>query len=92
MTKKRTVASLVALLATAAVAAGGVSAAGEDSAGNQLAGTWRVAVNRPAPLPPLTSLQVFTGEGFAPGVTEVTVEAASYAGDAGAATAVLRLT
>lgn len=28
-----------------------------------LAGTWTVTVNRPAPLPPLTSLQVYTGEG-----------------------------
>jgi len=63
MTRKRTGVSLVALFATAAIAAGGVSAAGEDSAGNQLAGTWRVTVNRPAPLPPLTSLQVFTGAG-----------------------------
>jgi beta-glucosidase len=36
-------------------------------------------------------LQVWTGDGFAPGLDEVTVEAASYAGDPGAATAVLRL-
>ena len=36
-------------------------------------------------------LRVWTGEGFTPGVAEVTVEAAAYAGDPGAATAVLRL-
>jgi hypothetical protein len=59
--------AVVALLATAAIAAGAVStASGDDSngsAGNQLAGTWRVTVNRPAPLPPLTSLQIFTDDG-----------------------------
>jgi hypothetical protein len=59
--------TFVALLAAAAIAAGVVStASGDDSnssAGNQLAGTWRVTVNRPAPLPPLTSLQVFTDDG-----------------------------
>ena len=36
-------------------------------------------------------LQVWTGDRFEVGVGEVTVEAASYAGDPGAATAVLRL-
>jgi hypothetical protein len=50
----------------AALAASGavVAAASEgESAGNKLAGTWTVTVNRPAPLPPLTSLQVFTDDG-----------------------------
>lgn len=39
------------------------AAAGADTgkgSGNRLAGTWKVTVNRPAPLPPLPSLQVFT--------------------------------
>jgi len=53
--------------AAAAVAAAGIAAAAGadpgDSSGNQLAGTWSVTVNRPAPLPPLTSLQVFTDAG-----------------------------
>ena len=34
-----------------------------ESAGNNLAGTWTVTVNRPAPLPPVISLQAYTGEG-----------------------------
>jgi len=42
------------------VASAGASTA---DAGNQLAGTWTVTVNRSAPLPPLTSLQVFTSDG-----------------------------
>ena len=44
---------------------GAMAAAGEDTgdAGNRLAGTWNVTVNRPAPLPPLASLQVFTADG-----------------------------
>jgi hypothetical protein len=56
---------LVAAVVTAAVGVGAVSSAGASSvdAGNQLAGTWVVTVNRPAPLPPLTSLQVFTSDG-----------------------------
>ena len=52
--------------AFAAIAVGGVvttAGATGQSAGNQLAGTWTVTVSRPAPLPPLTSLQVYTGEG-----------------------------
>lgn len=50
----------------AGIAGGGVLAtagATSDSAGNQLAGTWTVTVNRPPPLPPLTSLQVYTAQG-----------------------------
>lgn len=64
MTKTRTILSLIVILVAAAI---GVSAASGDNAdavssGNQLSGTWEVTVNR-GPLPPLTSLQVFTGDG-----------------------------
>lgn len=59
--------SLLSALALAAVLlATGIFAgvgAGSDGAGNSIAGTWSVTVNRPAPLPPLTSLQVFTSDG-----------------------------
>ena len=59
--------SLLSALALAAVlVATGVFAgvgAGSDNSGNSVAGTWSVTVNRPAPLPPLTSLQVFTSDG-----------------------------
>ena len=55
-------AALVVAVATGAIASAGAS--GGD-AGNQLAGTWNVTVNRPAPLPPLASLQVFTSDGGA---------------------------
>ena len=63
------------LVALASIAFGAMSASADrggasnragatsDNAGNTLAGTWTVAVNRPAPQPPLTSLQVYTGEG-----------------------------
>jgi hypothetical protein len=68
MTRKTTLASVIALVAAAMIAAGAVYADdGEgsrgQSSGNQLVGTWVVTVNRPAPLPPLTSLQVFTRGG-----------------------------
>lgn len=67
MRRRTAVASLIAL-AAAAIIAGAVSADdGDDSrrqaSGNQIVGTWVVTVNRPAPLPPLTSLQVFTQGG-----------------------------
>src|SRR5690348_4917692 len=44
---------------------GTVASAGASSseAGNQLAGAWNVIVRRPAPLPPLASLRVFTSDG-----------------------------
>jgi hypothetical protein len=62
MTKKLLTA--IALIAVVvAVGAGAIAAAGENAAGNQLAGTWNVTVNRPAPLPPLSSLQVYTSDG-----------------------------
>jgi hypothetical protein len=66
MTKRAAVAGIVAVLATAALAVAtgsGLAGAAGESSGNQLIGTWQVAVNRPAPLPPLQSLQVFTDEG-----------------------------
>jgi hypothetical protein len=64
MTKRLFLAvGLAALLI--AVASGAIASGGSGDAGNQLAGTWNVTVNRPAPLPPLASLQVFTSEGGA---------------------------
>jgi hypothetical protein len=68
MISRRALGTVIAVAATAMVAAAMVSASAgagsrEDSSRNGLAGTWTVAVNRPAPLPPLTSLQVFTGAG-----------------------------
>jgi hypothetical protein len=60
---------LIAALASgvAAVSVAGEAIATGDTAsnrsGNQLAGTWNVTVNRPAPLPPLASLRVYTGAG-----------------------------
>ena len=68
MTRKTAAASLIALVTAAMLAAGAVSAADggdspEQSSGNQLVGTWIVTVNRAAPLPPLTSLSVFTPDG-----------------------------
>jgi hypothetical protein len=54
-----------AFAAAATVAGGSIATAGtaSKSSGNQLAGTWSVTVNRPAPLPPLQSLQVYTRAG-----------------------------
>ena len=58
-------AAIAALFAVIAVGGGVIATAGaaHKSAGKQLAGTWTVTVNRPAPLPPVISLQVYTGEG-----------------------------
>jgi hypothetical protein len=53
---------LTALVATGAVATSGTAGTRSDS-GNRLAGTWNVTLDRPAPLPPFKSLQVFTGRG-----------------------------
>ncbi len=66
MTRKRKLTAALAAGIAAVVVAGGViatAAAASSRSGNQLAGTWTVTVNRPAPLPPLTSLQVYTGAG-----------------------------
>ena len=58
------VASIVvaAVIATGAIATTGAASAGKAS-GNKLAGTWVVTVVRPAPLPALKSLQVFSKTG-----------------------------
>ena len=66
MTRKRNLTAALAAGIAAVAIAGGViatAAAASSRSGNQLAGTWTVTVNRPAPLPPLTSLQVYTGTG-----------------------------
>lgn len=72
MTRK--VAPLVvvaALVVAATVGSGTIGAAPAGSSANDLAGTWVATVNRPAPLPPLTSLQTFTNSG---GVIEMANE------------------
>jgi hypothetical protein len=64
--KTKLVTALASACAAAAAIAGGTIAAADathTNSGNQLAGTWTVAVNRPAPLPPITSLQVYTRAG-----------------------------
>jgi hypothetical protein len=66
LTRKRTlIAALASGFAAVAVAVGGIGTADATSqrSGNQLAGTWSVTLNRPAPAPPLASLQVYTGTG-----------------------------
>lgn len=62
MSRKR---AFVAAAASAVVMAlvGGVASAGADNSGNDLPGTWRFTINRPAPLPPLTSLQIYMSDG-----------------------------
>jgi hypothetical protein len=64
-TKKKFGAAIASVVAAIAVAGGTIATAGaaSESSGKQLAGTWVVTINRPAPLPPLTSLQVYTGKG-----------------------------
>lgn len=61
----RTTFAMAAATAAAivAIAAGSASANDDGNHGNRLAGTWTVTVNRPAPLPALTSLQVYTSDG-----------------------------
>lgn len=58
---------LLGLLALATLALGTIVTSGaagtQDDSGNQLAGTWVVTVSRPAPLPPVASLQAYTGSG-----------------------------
>jgi hypothetical protein len=58
-------ASVFALVAVGGViaTAGAESERESEREGKQLAGTWTVTVNRPAPLPPLASLQVYTDDG-----------------------------
>jgi hypothetical protein len=57
------IASVVAMTIVASGAIATTGAASTNDSGNQLVGTWSVKVSRPAPLPPLTSLQVFTDDG-----------------------------
>ena len=68
MSRNRVIAALaVAALVTVVVAGAAIVPAGTasngQSSGNQLAGTWIGTVVRPAPLPPVTSLQVYTDDG-----------------------------
>ena len=58
-------AAVATALAVIVVGGGVIATAGATSqrAGNQLAGTWTATVIRPAPLPPVTSLQVYTARG-----------------------------
>jgi hypothetical protein len=66
VTKKTTlIATLVSGLAAVAIAGGGLATAGTTGkpSGDQLAGTWSVTIDRPAPMPPLSSLQVYTEAG-----------------------------
>lgn len=58
---------ILALLVLATLAVGTIVTSGAagtpDDNGNQLAGTWEVKVNRPAPLPPVLSLEAYTQAG-----------------------------
>ena len=58
-------AAVVVALAIAGTVVATGSAGSAQSAANQLAGTWQATVNRPAPLPQLQSLQIFTSAGSA---------------------------
>lgn len=68
MSKRKAIAALALVALVIMVAAGAAivpagTASNQQSSGNQLAGTWVATVNRPAPLPPLTSLQIYTDDG-----------------------------
>lgn len=68
MTRKKAIATLALVAIVIVLAAGAAivpsgTASNQGSSGNQLAGTWVATVNRPAPLPPITSLQVYTDDG-----------------------------
>jgi hypothetical protein len=68
MTRKKVIATLALVALIIVIAAGAAivpagTASNQGASGNQLAGTWVATVNRPAPLPPLTSLQVYTDDG-----------------------------
>ena len=67
-------AAIAAVFAVIAVGGGVIATAGATSESaiqargwpgnhNHLAGTWTATVNRPAPLPPIDSLQVYTAQG-----------------------------
>ena len=68
MTKVRTVLVTAVLIVFTALIVEGADATSAiadtpSKSGNQLVGTWTVTVNRPVPLPPLKSVQVFTSSG-----------------------------
>ncbi len=64
MARKAQLVTAAALVVLGALVTGGaLKASAGASSGNQLAGTWEVAVNRPPPLTPLRSVQVFSGSG-----------------------------
>ena len=68
MTKVRTLLATAVLMLLAALFGAGATATSAiadtpTKSGNQLTGTWTVTVNRPAPLPPLKSVQVYTSSG-----------------------------
>ena len=63
MNRKSLVSLIALVVATTVVGTAATAGAREGHPDHQLAGTWVVTVNRPAPLPPLTSLQVFTSDG-----------------------------
>ena len=65
MIGKKSVFGVIAALALAAmVAAGAISASGNDGGhgANALVGTWEATISRGPVLPPLKSLQTFTGD------------------------------
>jgi hypothetical protein len=64
MRTKRSLLVIVALILVAAVVGTAASeGAGSKKPGNSIAGAWNVVVHRPAPAPPLASLQVYTKDG-----------------------------
>lgn len=65
MTRTRKLTAAFVAVIAAVVVTGGViaTAAASSRSGNQLTGTWTVTLNRPAPMPPLSSLQVYTDTG-----------------------------
>jgi hypothetical protein len=68
MSRKRFIAALAVVALVIVVAEGAAivpagTASNDQSSGNQLAGTWVGTVNLPAPLPPLSTLQVYTDDG-----------------------------
>jgi len=66
MRTKRSLLVIAALILVAAVVGTAASeGAGSQKPGNSIAGAWNVVVHRPAPAPPLASLQVFTRDGSA---------------------------
>lgn len=64
MTRRSLLGVVAVVVVTAAVGTGAAAGGSSDDDGrSKLAGTWNVTVLRPAPLPPLSSLQIFTSDG-----------------------------